>query len=70
MSLTDYSLSFAIAGKISSDFARAFQTANKAVGGFGSKIEELQKQAKTASAVLIGNDIDVCACPTSTGFVF
>ena len=52
MSITDYSLNFAIAGKISSDFAQAFQTANKAVGGFGGKIEELQKQAKTASVVL------------------
>ena len=52
MSITDYSLNFAIAGKISSDFAQAFQTANKAVGGFGDKIGELQKQAKSASAVL------------------
>ena len=49
MSIKEYSIAFAIAGKVSSDFAKSFKSAGETVKNFEDKFQGLNRSMLQAS---------------------
>lgn len=52
MGAKEYSIAFAIAGRLAGDFANTFKTANSAVQSLNQKINDLNKQAASVDGVV------------------
>ena len=52
MSIKEYSIAFAIAGKVSSDFAKSFKSAGETVKNFEDKFQDLNRSMFQASGTL------------------
>ena len=52
MGIKEYSIAFAIAGKVSSDFAKSFKSAGETVKNFEDKFKNLNREMFQASGTL------------------